>query len=206
MNHKKVIVFDFDGVIIDSWAHGYAMNLEDWPDLKPAEHRRLFSGNIHEEVAKMPPSRLSAEQKEQYMQEVYYPQKKTLSVFAGIGEVIKKLAEHSILVINTSADAFSTEEYLKNVGLYYFDAVYGTEISKNKAEKFELIFSDYKTTAAECLFITDTIGDVREAEKSGIPTVAVTYGFQDRSYFAEVEENVIGFADSPADILRFIRG
>lgn len=202
---KKVVIFDFDGVIMDSWEHAYARNVRNWPDLQPQEHKNFFNGNIHMEIAKMPPSVVSDEEQQKWLEEEWYPKKVDLPLFQGIEDVLRKLSEKYILVINTSETAVSVHEYLsKNELDKFFDKVYGLEISKDKVQKFHQILKDYDITPENCIFITDTVGDVLEAEQCGIPSVAVTYGYQDRSFFNSVEDKVVGFADTPEQILNFI--
>jgi phosphoglycolate phosphatase-like HAD superfamily hydrolase len=203
--NKKVIIFDFDGVIIDSWHHSYSRNLKDWPDLQPHQHKSFFNGNIFEEIAKMPPSVVSKEDMEKWLLEEFYPAKKKLPMFVGIAEVVKKLAEEYILVINTSATFISTQEYLAEQGLdVVFDKIYGLEISKDKIQKFKQILEDYHVTAEECVLVTDTVGDVLEAQHCAIASIVVTYGYQDRSFFESIKDEVVGFADRPEQILGLI--
>jgi HAD superfamily hydrolase (TIGR01549 family) len=177
MDHKKVIIFDFDGVIIDSWEHAYRGNLRSWPDLKIEEHKNLFTGNVFEEASKLPPGKYSKEEDMRWFTEEHNLTKKDLPVFPGIKEVIKHLSEIYTLVINTSADLASTKAYLEKHNIDFFDAIYGNEISKNKAEKFKKILNDYGITPADCMFITDTVGDVKEALFVSIPTLVVFFAY-----------------------------
>jgi HAD superfamily hydrolase (TIGR01509 family) len=170
--NKKLIIFDFDGVISDTWEHAYQMNVFDWPDLKPEEHRNFFNGNIFEEIAKMPPSTRQPEEKNKWLEEVYFPKKLKLPLFEGIVEVIQKLSEQYEMSINTSARAEQTRKYLERHNLdKFFDKIYGKETSKDKVEKFKKIISDHGVTADETVQITDTVGDMKEAEKVGIKSI-----------------------------------
>lgn len=201
---KKLIIFDFDGVIVDSWKHSYEMNLRDWPNLKPEQHKSFFNGNIHEEIAKLEPSVQTAEEKNQWMENVYFPTKNDLPIFAGIDVIIKKLRSSYALVINTSADAKSTKEFLIKNGIDHFDSIYGTEISKDKKVKFEKMLKDYVVKTSDVIFITDTVGDVLDAKSLNIPVILVTYGYQDKSYFSGMENLVDGFVDSPEEIISYL--
>ena len=202
---KKLIIFDFDGVISDTWEHAYQMNVFDWPDLKPEEHRNFFNGNIFEEIAKMPPSVRPPEEKTKWLEEVYFPKKLELPTFEGIVEVIQKLSEQYEMSINTSAPADQTHKYLERHSLdKFFDKIYGKETSNDKVGKFKKIISDHGVTADETIQITDTVGDMKEAEKVGIKSIIVTYGYQDRNFFNGYEDSVLGFADNPQQILNFI--
>ncbi len=201
---KKLIIFDFDGVIIDSWKHSYEMNVRDWPALKPEQHKVLFNGNIHEEIKKLGRSVQTKEERDRWIREVYLPTKNDLPIFAGIDALIKKLYPLYTLVINTSASAESTKQFLVKNDIDHFDSVYGTEVSKDKKIKFEKILHDYEVESTDVLFITDTVGDVLDAKQFDMRVLLVTYGYQDRSYFSDIEELVDGFIDSPEQILSYV--
>ena len=58
---------------------------------------------------------------------------------------------------------------------------------------------------ADMLFVTDTLGDIREADIAGIPTVAVTWGAHDESYFnREPHENLLKIVSSVSELEGFI--
>lgn len=208
MNNKKVAIFDFDGVITDSFDHAYyGRGVRMWPELKPHEYRDFFRGNIFEEMAKMPPSQTDPQEMETWLKNEYFPAKRELPLFQGIEKVLEELNKKYIIVINSSSLNEEVEAYLDNNGIdTYVDAIYGSDVSKNKIEKFKMIFKDYSVDAHECFFVTDTIGDVLDAQQCNIPSLVVTYGYQDKSYFESVADSVIGFAEKPADILVIIEG
>lgn len=206
MERKKLIIFDFDGVIIDSWELAYKMNQREWPNITPEEYRSMFSGNIFKESAKRPPSLFSKEERDEWFDTVYYPAKLSLPIYDGIDRVIEKLAKNYTLVINSSSSEESIGKILKKFELdSYFEKVYGFETSTDKAEKFRMILEEYEVEPDECLLITDTVGDVLEAKHYSIPSLVVIYGYQGRNYFSSIENETIGFADKPADILNFIK-
>lgn len=204
MSNKKVIIFDFDGVIIDSWEHAYEGNLRTFPNLKSGEHRNFFNGNIHEELKKMPEPVYSYEEQQKWWDEVHVLKKKDLPVFDGMKVVLKKLSENYILSINTSSDAVSTKNYLQGNDIDFFDSIYGTEISKSKIEKFNKILNHYNVEAKDCFFVTDTVGDIKEAKVLSIPTILVTWGYQTEEHFDAVEDDVMGIANKPEEIFNFI--
>ena len=61
-----------------------------------------------------------------------------------------------------------------------FKDILGVESHASKEEKFKMLFKKYKLNNKNCLFVTDTLGDILEAGKLGIPTIAVDFGFHER--------------------------
>jgi phosphoglycolate phosphatase-like HAD superfamily hydrolase len=54
----------------------------------------------------------------------------------------------------------------------------GNDVHKSKIAKIEMALDKYRIDANDCLFITDTLGDIKEAHHMKVPTVAVTWGYQ----------------------------
>ncbi len=201
----KVIIFDFDGVIIDSCEHVYELTKRNFPGMSYEGHKQLFSGNIHREVEKRSPVVYDEVENDRWLKEEYYPKKLTLPIFEGIGEVIQTLAKKHTLVINSSGREPGIRDFLEKHNLsQFFQEIYGKEVSKDKTEKFRMILDKYQIGPEETLLITDTLGDVLEARVCGIKSLAVTYGYHNREHYEPMASEVIGFADTPADILKLI--
>ena len=126
-------------------------------------------------------------------------------MFEGVRDVILELSKKYILIINTTADSVSTKKYLKENDLDFFERIYGIEISRNKIEKFKMILNDYGTMETECIFITDTVGDVKDSLYLNIPTLLVSWGYQDYSHFHEVKDKVLQIVDKPEDLIKYIK-
>ena len=72
--------------------------------------------------------------------------------------------------------------YLRNNDLeHIFEEVLGLETDKSKVRKFKLLFEKHGFSNRDCLFVTDTLGDIREAHQVGVETIAVDFGFHDRA-------------------------
>lgn len=56
----------------------------------------------------------------------------------------------------------------------------GADVHKSKAEKFRMLFKHFGE-GTRYVFITDTLGDLREAEKVGVQGIGVTWGFHPRA-------------------------
>ena len=85
------------------------------------------------------------------------------------------------MVIISSSNETVITKFLDDVGLNcYFEKVYGKRASTSKVEKFNMLFEDFNVKPDECLFITDTLGDLNEAEEVKVESIAVTWGYHDR--------------------------
>ena len=62
-----------------------------------------------------------------------------------------------------------------------FKEVLWAEKHKKKTEKFKHILNDYNLKKEDCLFVTDTLWDILEANDIWIKTYAVDFGYHDRN-------------------------
>ena len=70
---------------------------------------------------------------------------------------------------------------------------------------FKLIKEKYNVDSNDLLFVTDTSGDIREAEEAGVPTIGVTWGGHDRHYLTRGgHKNIVKIVDTVAELEGFI--
>lgn len=72
--------------------------------------------------------------------------------------------------------------YLKNNSLSKtFSFVYGKETHTSKSEKFKLVMNKFNVKNEEIIFVTDTLGDILEANKCGIKSIGLDFGYHERA-------------------------
>ncbi|MFA7314948.1 MAG: HAD hydrolase-like protein [Candidatus Magasanikbacteria bacterium] len=170
----KAIIFDFDGVLGDT----YAMNLEVCKIFKPhitdESFRDLHNGNVYKtqdlSFDKNEEIFHASEMKKRFEEKHLFPFKKD----------IEKLSKDYKLFVVSSTSEENLENYLRCGNLLsHFVAVLGKNTDRSKVVKFKMIFEKYNLLSEECLFFTDTLGDLREAEEVNLPAVGVTWGYHD---------------------------
>ena len=174
---KKFILFDFDGVIADSFRAAYDVASMMCPHLTEDEHRRRFEGNIHDWEEPIDRHTKDCRQDIDFFEE-YVPRLEKSEIFSGMKEVIADLAQKYTLVIVSSTITSPIQSYLNTNNLSsYFSWVMGADVHKSKVEKIKMVFEKYEIGPESCVFITDTSGDMLEAEKTGVGAIGVTWGF-----------------------------
>ena len=89
---KKVILFDFDGVIVDSFETAYSVSSKFIINPSREHYRDRFMGNVYDSVKKENPNTdLEARLKKYF--NIYGPRLLTLPVIPGMTKVIKELAK-----------------------------------------------------------------------------------------------------------------
>ncbi|MEI6850149.1 MAG: HAD-IA family hydrolase [archaeon] len=170
----KSIIFDFDGVIHDTFEIGFRLNKIVNPDITEGEYRDFFNGNLYEHKKGITPVRI-----EKFF-ELQEKEFEALMIEEEIKQELLKLKKKYKLFIVTSNKEGTLKKYFERSNLSnLFDEILGIETHTSKEEKFKLMFERNKLNKEECIFITDTLGDLLEAQRFGIKTIAVDYGFHD---------------------------
>lgn len=205
---NKIIIFDLDGVLFDTVAPAIKHMKLIFPDMTLEAHKELLIGNFHEEVSKVTLPRSQETEEETNARKLWYAQAKAESLmYEGTRELLIDLKNHGYtLGLNTSASDNNCLPLLKGTNITeLFDFLGTAEISKSKVEKFKMVQEKYGMEKDDMLFITDTLGDIRESDIAGIPTVAVTWGAHDKSYFGREEhKNLVKIVDTTEELKNFI--
>ena len=169
----KSVIFDFDGVIHDTLDLVYEISRQIH-GISLEEYKDFFNGNVYQnagigdEEAKL----FLAMQAEGF---------RKLQIERHIREELLKLKDEYELFIVTSNSEPILNEYFENNGIMdVFKRVLGVETHKSKVEKFRILMNEHGVEPETSVFITDTLGDILEANKAGLRTIAVDFGFHER--------------------------
>jgi phosphoglycolate phosphatase len=178
---KKIALFDFDGVIVDTFEMAFQiMKVDD--DFSRDEFRQLFAGNIYDSLDVAATKRNFPTDEEYYAK--YSPTILKIKPFSGIPELFKQLHERQVLIFIVSSTANEPIlDYLQEFKLdRYVADILGGDIERSKVKKFQMIFKQTGIEFADMVFVTDTVGDIIEANRVGIESIAVTYGYHDEAF------------------------
>lgn len=172
----KIIIFDFDGVVEDNYELHYELSKKKIRDITREEHKKLFEGNIHVEREKLKHRDTGFD-----LITNFSNAKKNLKIKEEIKDTLLNLSKDYKLGIISSAKEYGINYYLEaNQIQEMFLFIYGFETDKIKIHKFKKCLKEFNINKDECLFVTDTLGDILEANKIGIKTIAVDFGYHER--------------------------
>lgn len=198
---RKFVLFDFDGVIADSFKVAAQTARTLCVHMTEDLYRSAFVGNIYETHHTMMPDTHGPEcQHDRNWFEIYIPLfEEHAKPFQGMQEAIQKLAHEYVLIIVSSSEHSPIQGFLEKYHLgRYFSEIMGNEVHKHKTEKIRMIFEKYSAKAEDCIFITDTLGDMKEASQMNVAAVGVTWGWHDHKTL--LEGNPFQVVDTPQEI------
>lgn len=175
----KAILFDFDGVIVDTFSFCYRIMSERYGGITEEEYRAKFEGNINDALKKRQetqPADPSAKPFDFFGQ--YTPALLACEPNQELVGVVRDLAARYPLVIISSTISSAIDQYLTRVGLReYFQEILGNDVEKSKVKKIQRSLEVYEMKPSETIFVTDTLGDIKEAHMCDVRSIAVTWGF-----------------------------
>lgn len=203
-----LIIFDFDGVIADClhYIHKIINILADKHGFRRIDSDEHFSdlinGNLLQMIDRLGiPKHLLPiiylEYKEMMKKEL-----PKMHIYKGMDEVIKTLAEHHILVIISSNHKDIIEDFLDHHGLREcFRQIMGAEFSFHKEHKLKHIIKELDSKKS--YFITDTLGDVRDAKVvEGLKTIGVSWGYHTWSKKDDISPDML--VKSPEELVKVL--
>ena len=184
---NKTIIFDFDGVIVNSFNAAFEVSQMMRPTLTKDRYQAKFNGNYYE-----------AEHEDKIENEInffeeYGKKFRTLDIDTTTKEVILELSKtHNLFVVSSTIKSI-IEKYLDRHGLLdSFTEILGSDTETSKVKKFKMIFNKYNISPDETIFLTDTSGDIKEAKEANIKTIiGILGGFQNEESLKQANPNAI---------------
>ncbi|MDD2807693.1 MAG: HAD hydrolase-like protein [Patescibacteria group bacterium] len=200
---KKIILFDFDGVIVDSFETAYSIVEELQLGFSRQYYREMFCGNIFDSVDSHHQNGNHKKVSQEEWFKLYAKKLLKLPVIIGMPAALKKLSASYRLVVVSSSINSPIQSYLELHHInQLFDKVYGADVHRSKIEKMRMVLAEYNISQSDCVFVTDTAGDLKEAAKVGIDSIVVSWGFHSKDYFSDL--NYYQIVERPNDLVRVV--
>ena len=191
-------MFDFDGVIADSWCgqkpvfvdalreHG----LHDFAT--SATFRDLMDTNWFEGLSNAGlPDDVIAQMEAAWS-------KQTPEVFPGMPEVIERLSQDHIVLVITSSATDDVRRVLGDRRVNGVTDVIGGDVEPSKTRKIRSAHERYGTFL-EAWYVCDTVGDVVEARAAGAAVIGAAWGWHGEKRLLQSDPDRI--ARHPCDLL-----
>ena len=203
---KNYILFDFDGVIADSYSVAFEVQKKICLNMTDEEYKKGFEGNINDWLHHPENSHTKDCRHDLDFFEEYIPRMENeVDIVSGMKEVITELEKNYVLIVISSTITSPIEDFLRKHDLYsHFDCVMGNDVHKSKVEKIKMVFERYNTKEENCVFVTDTLGDMKEAQEMNVASIGVAWGFHDKETLQKGKPFKI--VEKPEELVGVIEG
>ena len=200
---SDVLIFDYDGVLIDSFEifmkhfldSCRKYHVDQIKDKK--DFLNIFNGNMYENMYKMGLSKEEILRVVLNVKKELIKDQEKIKLFDGIKEVLENLSKNHILVVVTSNDTEVVTRYFKSKNIDFFDEIVGSDKEPSKIKKIDYIKNKYSGNSY--YYFGDTKGDIIEGKKAGIKTVAAVWGWHGKEELKKEKPDFL--LDEPEDIL-----
>lgn len=203
----KLLLFDFDGVIVDSlpvYERAVKTSL-DRMGVSIVQTREdfldLFEDNFYEGIVKK-----GVDLKEfiqvsrNILGDIHYEELEPNRFLFPVLEALNR--DHFLVIISSNSSGIIRKALSKYGVEGYFQEILGSDASYSKEEKIRLAMYLFGIAQKQIYYIGDTAGDIREARNAGVHAVAVTWGWHSRERITAVAPDFI--ADRPEDLLSYL--
>ncbi|MDD5331581.1 MAG: HAD family hydrolase [Candidatus Nanoarchaeia archaeon] len=208
----KAVIFDFDGVLVDSFESVYQFYKQTYRKgnhkfpYKNAEHfKKTYNHNYREYLYNIGMS-------DKEIDEIAVPEyinfmnNYDIKFKEGMAQVISELSKDKKLAIaSTSYTQILKNKLDKYQVLHLFEHLVGGDLVKNKKphpESLELCLEKLKISPKEAVYIGDMAEDIHAARAAKMKVIAVTYGWHTRKKLEELNPDFI--IDKPEEILTIV--
>ncbi|KAF0154663.1 MAG: phosphoglycolate phosphatase [Syntrophaceae bacterium] len=201
----KFLLFDFDGVLVDS-LNVYEKTVTDCLKVinQPLTRGReefleLFEGNFYESLVQkgVDLGKFVAASVD-ILSKVNYAEMKP---FDAIRPVLRELAKNNSMIVISSNDTLTITEALR---LYDFNGIFsevlGSDFMLSKKDKILHVIEKYNATLQDIYYIGDTTGDIKEGKQAGVKTGGVTWGWHSKEKMAASQPDYL--FEQPEDLLK----
>lgn len=183
---KKLVIFDFDGVIVESLDLWFRITQINNPGLTKEEYYSMSYGNYIEAFES---------KKLIYTEEGLEEYRSKLLLIDSPKEIVSFIENNSnkfLYAIVSSGNEITIKRFLEKEKLAnYFIDILGNQTHKNKNTKISNLLEKYSLENKNAVFITDTLGDILEANETGIKSVGVLWGLHDRETLEKGNPEII---------------
>jgi len=200
--NKKLVIFDFDGVIVNTLPFCFILYKEHNPSLTWEEYQDFSKGNFLDGVKNAINKKSHVVPDNFY--EKYQEKVNNMDVIDILSKVIVFLSQNYPVSIVSSTPSKIIKNFLtkKNLGRYFFD-ILGSDIHSDKTIKINSLLKKYNIFPENAVFVTDSLGDILEGNECGVNSIGVTWGIHDKKTLEKGKP--IAIIDDPRDLLETIQ-
>ena len=207
-SRRQAVIFDFDGTIADSFEYVFDFLK------KEAKNDSKFSKTDLDIMRKMSMRQLAVHLGVPLWRQplTYFKGRRVMrehmehvQPFAGMVDVIRQLNQEGyILLIASSNSSSNIRQLLRRQGvLSCFRAIQSSAGIAGKSAMIRQFLIRYRLRRNTTWYVGDQIGDIISADRAGVKSLSVMWGFADPESLRSMRPTAI--ANEPVDIVKIVR-
>jgi phosphoglycolate phosphatase len=203
-NNIKMLVFDFDGTLADTFQHTMRITnilSDEFKFKKVHDHEIEFlkGKTIHEIIKHLNVPILKIPSIVTKARSELHKQIDSIQPIEGLKEVLPQFKQAGLrLGILTTNSQENVEKFLEMHDLKIFDFIVSTSRVWGKNYGLTKLMNQERLAPANILYVGDETRDIEAAQKSGIRVVAVTWGYNSHNVLEKFQPDFI--AHTPAEL------
>lgn len=200
--NKKLIIFDFDGVLINTLDFSYKIHKEKNPHFTWEQFQGYSDGNFHDGYNNAVKNGEHIHPDDFHGQ--YQNELTPLAIQEVLHNAVTSIARDYNLAVVSSSMGSAIRDFLKKENLEeHFLDILGFDIHASKVIKIRSLLEKYNIPPNEAVLITDTLGDILEANECGVQSIGVTWGLHSKEKLQKGNPAII--IDVPQDLVSAIK-
>lgn len=202
----KVILFDYDGTILNSMDTVYKeynkiapkYNMQKLDSFK--DFMNLYDFNIYDSFFRLG---LDKDRTQEFIADFRRPLIEAddkLYLFEKMDKILEKISKKNRIIVITSNVTSVVEHSIKNHGVKGVSEIIGGDKEISKVKKIKSIIERYPN--AQIYYVGDTKGDIVESKKIGVTAIAVTWGNHSKKKLNDAGADYI--VDKPEELLKIL--
>jgi phosphoglycolate phosphatase len=208
MKKFTTIIFDFDGVIVDTknFYREIAISLyEEFRQEKPQAKmvKKLMGENVFKIIRELNIPLTKLPSLERRFRQELNAKIDQVKIFRGIKDVLRQIKKTgSTLGVLSSNSQENLNFIFKKNQIDFFDFIYSGTSLFGKSKVLAKLLKAYHLKASQTIYIGDEIRDIQAAKKNKVKVIAVTWGYNKKSLLAKEKPDY--FANQPQDIIKIL--
>lgn len=204
--NRKIIFFDFDGTIADSFSEMMEIFNEvadNYGYVKIAKEDTILLRNLSSRdlIKKFAISKWKLPFVIRKAKKIFSQRLLTIPMVDGMRESLEKLKDKNYsLGILTSNSKKNVRDFLERQDVDVFDSVFSESSLFGKDKALKKIMRRYELDPKNVVYVGDETRDIEAAKKSGVTSVAVCWGFNAKEILEKYEPDHI--MNKPDDLLK----